>query len=110
MAIEQGRIKFEVPKKPMKIGDHPFPTNMVDAGGKKNAFQAKQLTSQSVEDPNDQVLTDQESKSRPDDEGSKKLKKKVSWVDLADEAEGSQLPRRQVTSPMLLNKWHSAPI
>src|SRR5687767_15213159 len=34
-AIEQGRLKFEVPAKlakPMKIDQHPFPTNMVDTG------------------------------------------------------------------------------
>ena len=31
-AIEQGRLKFETPKKPMKIDGHPFPANMVDAG------------------------------------------------------------------------------
>ena len=29
-AIEQGRLKFETPKKPMKIDGHPFPANMVD--------------------------------------------------------------------------------
>jgi len=33
-AIEQGRLKFEVPKRPMKIVQHPFATNMVDIGGK----------------------------------------------------------------------------
>ena len=36
-AIESGRLKFEAPNKPMKIDGHPFPTNMVDVGGKKNA-------------------------------------------------------------------------
>ena len=29
-AIEQGRLKFETPKKPMKIDGHPFLANMVD--------------------------------------------------------------------------------
>ena len=42
--IEQERLKFEAPKKPMKIDGHPFPTNMVDVGGKKNALQTKVLT------------------------------------------------------------------
>ena len=36
LAIEQVRLKFEAPKKPMKIDGHPFPTNMVDVGEKKN--------------------------------------------------------------------------
>ena len=46
-AIEQGRLKFEAPKKPMKIDRHPFPTNMVDVGGKKNVLKTNVLTSQS---------------------------------------------------------------
>jgi len=35
-AIESGRIKFDSSKaqKPMKIDQHPFPTNMLDAKGK----------------------------------------------------------------------------
>ena len=45
-AIEQGRLKFEIPKMSMKIDQHPFATNMVDNGGKKNALQTKILTSQ----------------------------------------------------------------
>ena len=32
----------------MKIDGHPFPTNMVDVGGKGNALQTKVLTSQSA--------------------------------------------------------------
>ena len=30
MAIEAGRIKFDVPEKPMKIDGHPFPANIVE--------------------------------------------------------------------------------
>jgi hypothetical protein len=44
IAIEQGRLKFEILKKPsklMKIDQHPFPTNVVEENGK-----AKVLTSQ----------------------------------------------------------------
>ena len=41
LAIEQGRLKFETPKKPMKIDGHPFPANMVDVGKKRNALQTK---------------------------------------------------------------------
>ena len=37
-AIEQGRLKFEAPKKSIKIDGHPFPTNMVVVGGKRNAL------------------------------------------------------------------------
>ena len=44
-AIEQGRLKFEAPKKLMKIDGHPFPTNVVDVGGKRSALQNKMLTS-----------------------------------------------------------------
>ena len=50
LAIEQVRLKFEAPKKPMKIDGHPFPTNVVDVGGKKNALQTKVLTSQSAKE------------------------------------------------------------
>ena len=46
-AIEQGRLKFEMPKKPMKIDGHPFPANMVDVGKKGNALRTKVLTLQS---------------------------------------------------------------
>ena len=58
-AIESGRIKFDSSKiqKPMKIDQHPFPTNMLDAKGK-----AKVLTSEVAEksasvDPQHQVTT-----------------------------------------------------
>ena len=48
----------------MKIDGHPFPTNMVDVGGKRNALQTKVLTSQSAKesgaiDPRAQVSTDE---------------------------------------------------
>ena len=49
-AIEQGRLKFEAPKKPMNIDGHPFPTNMVDVGRKRYALQTKVLTSQSAKE------------------------------------------------------------
>ena len=49
-AIEQGRLKFEVPKKPMKIDQHPFSEKMADIGGKENALQTKILTSQSAKE------------------------------------------------------------
>ena len=45
-AIESWRIKFDNYKaqKPMKIDQHPFPTNMLDAKGK-----TKVLTSEAAE-------------------------------------------------------------
>jgi hypothetical protein len=45
-AIEYGRIKFDNSKtqKPMKIDQHPFPANMLDAKGK-----TKVLTSEAAE-------------------------------------------------------------
>jgi len=35
MALEQGKLKFETPKKMMKIDGHPFATNMVDMARNK---------------------------------------------------------------------------
>ena len=63
-AIEQGRLKFETPKKPMNIDGHPFPVNMVDVGKKGNALQTKVLTSQSAKesgavDPKAQITADE---------------------------------------------------
>ena len=63
-AIEQGRLKFEMPKKPMKIDGHPFPANMIDTGRKGNALQTKMLTSQSAKesgavDPKAQIIADE---------------------------------------------------
>ena len=92
-AIEQGRLKFKVSKKLMKIDQNPFSTNMVDIGGKKNALQTKILTSQSAQesgavDPKVQVLAD-------DIKGKKPL----------EEAGRSMTPSRKGTSQMLLSKF-----
>jgi len=35
LAFEQGSLKFEVPKKMMKIDQHPFSANMVDMNKKR---------------------------------------------------------------------------
>ena len=69
-AIEQGRLKFETPKKPMKIDGHPFPANMVDVGRKGNTLQTKMLTSQSakesgVVDPKAQITADEAKGKEP---------------------------------------------
>ena len=63
-AIEQGKLKFETPKKPMKIDGHPFPVNMVDVGKKGNALQTKMLTSQLAKeseavDPKVQIMANE---------------------------------------------------
>jgi len=92
-AIEQGKLKFEVPKKPMKIDQHLFPTNMVDIGGKKNALQTKLLTSQSAKESG---VVDPRAQISADDVKGKKLQ---------EEVECSAAPQRKVTSQMLLNKF-----
>ena len=93
MAIEQGRLKFEAPKKPMKIDGHPFPTNMVDVGGKRNALQTKVLTSQSAKesgavDPKAQITADEAKGKEPQ-----------------EKAEVSVASKKKGTSQMLLNKF-----
>jgi hypothetical protein len=69
-AIEQGRLKFETPKKLMKIDGHPFPANMVGVGKKGNALQTKVLTSQSAKesgavDPKTQITADEPKGKEP---------------------------------------------
>ena len=64
MAFEQGRLKFESPKKTMKIDGHPFATNMVDVARGKSSSQAKVLTSSSAKksgtvDPKAQITADE---------------------------------------------------
>ena len=48
MAFEHGMLKFEAPKKTMKIDGHPFATNMVDVATDEGSSQAKILTSSSA--------------------------------------------------------------
>jgi hypothetical protein len=64
LAIEQGRIKFENPAKPMKIDGHPFPTNMVEVSDTSNKGKAKVLTFEWAEqsravDPKLQISADE---------------------------------------------------
>ena len=70
LAIEQGRLKFETSKKPMKLDGHPFPANMVDVGKKGNALQTKVLTSQSAKesgavDPKAQITANEAKGKEP---------------------------------------------
>ena len=93
MAFEQGRLKFEAPKKTMKIDGHPFATNMVDVARDKGSSHSKILTSSSAKksravDPKAQITAD-------DVKGKGPMK----------DAEHSSAPRRRVTSEMLLNKF-----
>ena len=48
MAFEQEKLKFETPKKTMKIDGNPFATNMVDVARDKGPSQAKVLMSSSA--------------------------------------------------------------
>ena len=93
LAFEQGKLKFETPKRTMKIDQHPFATNMVDVARDKNVPQAKILTSSSTKksgavDPKAQIAADEVKEKSPQ-----------------EDAECSLAPRRRVTSQMLLNKF-----
>ena len=91
-AIEQSRLKFEMTKKPMKIDGHPFLANMVDVGKKGNTLQTKMLTSQSTKesgaiDPKAQITANEAKGKEP------------------QQKEDSAVPKKKVTSQMLLNKF-----
>ena len=93
LAFEHGRLKFKAPKRTMKIDQHPFSANMVDIGKEKNLPQTKVLTLQSAKrsgtiDPKAQITADE-----------------IKGEELQEEAECSTVPRRRVTSQMLLNKF-----
>jgi len=93
MAFEQGRLKFEAPKKTMKIDGHPFATNMVDVARDEGSSQAKILTSSSAKksgavDPKAQIAADGVKEKGP-----------------MRDAKRSSAPRRCVTSQMVLNKF-----
>ena len=93
MAFERGKLKFETPKKTMKIDQHPFATNMVDVARDNNTPQAKILTSSSAKksgaiDPKAQIAADEVKGKGP-----------------MKDAKRSSAPRRRVTSQMLLNKF-----
>jgi len=56
-AIESGRIKFDNPKaqKPMKIDQHPFPTNMLDAKRKTKVLTSEAAERSASVDPQHQI-------------------------------------------------------
>jgi hypothetical protein len=59
LAIESGRIRFGNSKiqKPMKIDQHPFPANMLDAKGKTKVLTSEAEKNASV-DPQHRITTD----------------------------------------------------
>jgi hypothetical protein len=59
-AIESGRIKFDNYKtqKPIKIDQHPFPTNILDAKGKTNVLTSEAAEKNALVDPQHQITTD----------------------------------------------------
>jgi len=59
-AIESRRIKFDNSKaqKPMKIDQHPFPTNMLDARGKTKVLTSEAAERSASVDPQHQSTTD----------------------------------------------------
>jgi len=70
LAFEQGKLKFEAPKRTMKIDQHPFATNMVDMTKEKSPLQAKILTSSSAKKPGAvdskvQITADEFRRKRP---------------------------------------------
>ena len=91
--FEQGRLKFEAPKKTMKIDGHPFATNMVDMARDEGSPQAKILMSSTAKrsgavDPKMQIAADEVKGKGP-----------------MEDAGCSSVPCRRVTSQMLLNKF-----
>ena len=56
-AIESGRTKFDNSKaqKPMKIDQHPFPTNMLDAKGKTKVLTSEAAERSASVDPRHQI-------------------------------------------------------
>jgi len=85
-------LKFEAPKKTMKINGHPFATNMVHVARDEGSSQAKILMSSAKKsravDPKAQIAADEVKGKGP-----------------MRDAECSSAPRRRITSQMLLNKF-----
>jgi hypothetical protein len=60
LAIESERIKFGNSKtqKPMKIDQHPFPANMLDAKGKTKVLTSEAAEKNASVDPQHRITTD----------------------------------------------------
>ena len=101
-AIQQGRIKFDIPRK-MKVDDNPFPgdQNMVDARllkGKTKVLTSTRSRETRTVDPEMQISADEyrEIRRRRDQQKSRYEQGETS-------KDGTTRPR--VTSRILLNKW-----
>jgi len=57
-AIEYERIKFNKTQKPMKIDQHTFPMNMLDAKGKTKVLTSETAEKNASVDPQHQVTAD----------------------------------------------------
>jgi hypothetical protein len=93
-AIEQGKLKFVIPakaEKPMKIDQHPFPTNIVEVS-RKDTPRVKLLTSESAQ--NKGVVDPKVQATSADVKGKGFLL----------EEEGMK-PCRPATSQILINKF-----
>ena len=89
LAFEQGKLKFEAPKRTMMIDKNPFATNMVDMTKEKSPPQAKIPMSSSAKKsraiyPKAQITADEVKE---------------------EEVECSSAPQRHVKSQMLLSKF-----
>jgi hypothetical protein len=64
LAIESGRIKFgnSMIQKPMKIDQHPFPANMLDAEGKTMVLTSKTAEKNASVDPQHRITIDDANK------------------------------------------------
>ena len=101
-AIQQGRLKFDTPRK-MKIDDNPFPgdQNMVDVGifkGKTKDLTSANSRKDGTVDPKMQISADEyrDVKRHHDQQKSRYEQGETS-------KDGATKP--QVTSRILLNKW-----
>lgn len=90
-SIEQGKIKFKNPQKPIKIDGHPFPINTVEVNDQKVATRIDEFTRAEklgVIDPNIHISV-----------GELKYESRYEYW------KSSKMPRKKVTFQMLPNKF-----
>ena len=58
LAIESGRFDNSKAQKPMKIDQHPFPANMLDAKGKTKVLTSEAAEKSASVDPQHQITAD----------------------------------------------------
>ena len=101
-AIQQGRLKFDTPRK-MKVDDNPFPgdQNMVDAGlfkGKTKVLTSTKSKEAGTVDPKMQISADEYREIR-----KHRAEQKCRYEQRKTSKAETTKPR--VTSRILLNKW-----